>query len=126
MHFTLIASAVFALIATIGASPITAFDAVIPPNYEFRVTDWNAGCTGLNCNYQCHIEAPPRNNLPGFVARCSGKATGELNDCELVSSAGTFKPTIQASLVGQNKPGTGSGIVSKKMTVSLSFTNSDG
>lgn len=127
MHFITLAVAFFGLASASIVTPDSVGSPVIPSNYHWRVTKWEAGCSGSICKYSCHIQAPPRKDggikLPGFKARCSAKATGFFSACHILSS--TDSADVAAMLV-PTKHANGPGVVSEKMGVSLSFKNANG
>ncbi|KAK8041778.1 hypothetical protein PG993_006301 [Apiospora rasikravindrae] len=98
------ASTVFAtLAATVAASPVATRAA----DYQWDVTEWDAGCNNEGCTYQFQIAGAATSDYPArpaFSATCAGqsfdgKVYSEYADCKLDSK------DTKGSLVSRlNKP----------------------
>ena len=123
--FTLL-PAILGLASASPANVETSQLDVVPEPYHWRVTHWQACCSNNACTYKCYVQAPANKDraIPAFKAKCSARADGLFNTCDVLSSSESV--VVQASLVPLKQPSGGPGIVSKKMGVSLSFVDGDG
>ncbi|CAI6337714.1 unnamed protein product [Periconia digitata] len=67
------------------ASPLLPRQVDIPENWDWQVTNWEAGCSRSGCYYHFNLTVPSINNQLGVLASCRGYEQGYDNSFTIPS-----------------------------------------